>query len=109
VHRWCTRQAATRASLWARLVDSSRCASACAGEAGHPKLGRSQGLARKPPLNLNVLRADIAEVVGFVFVQSGTSRVWHPLGRGPDGVDVICIGGRKPEDGDTERFEDFWT
>jgi mannose-6-phosphate isomerase-like protein (cupin superfamily) len=28
---------------------------------------------------------------------------------GPDGLDVICIGGRKPAGGDTERFEDFWT
>jgi quercetin dioxygenase-like cupin family protein len=28
---------------------------------------------------------------------------------GPDGLDVICIGGRKPKGGDTERFEDFWT
>ena len=27
---------------------------------------------------------------------------------GPDGLDVICIGGRKPNGGDTERFEDFW-
>jgi mannose-6-phosphate isomerase-like protein (cupin superfamily) len=27
---------------------------------------------------------------------------------GPDGLDMICIGGRKPEAGDTERFEDFW-
>jgi mannose-6-phosphate isomerase-like protein (cupin superfamily) len=27
---------------------------------------------------------------------------------GPDGLDVICIGGRKPEGGDTERFDDFW-
>ncbi len=27
---------------------------------------------------------------------------------GPDGLDVICIGGRKPAAGDTERFEDFW-
>ena len=27
---------------------------------------------------------------------------------GPDGLDIICIGGRKPEGGDTERFEDFW-
>ena len=27
---------------------------------------------------------------------------------GPEGLDVICIGGRKPEGGDTERFEDFW-
>ena len=28
---------------------------------------------------------------------------------GPDGLDVICIGGRKPAEGDTERFEAFWT
>jgi quercetin dioxygenase-like cupin family protein len=28
---------------------------------------------------------------------------------GPEGMDVICIGGRRPEGGDTERFEDFWT
>jgi mannose-6-phosphate isomerase-like protein (cupin superfamily) len=27
---------------------------------------------------------------------------------GPDGLDLICIGGRKPKGGDTERFEDFW-
>jgi quercetin dioxygenase-like cupin family protein len=27
---------------------------------------------------------------------------------GPDGLDVICIGGTKPKGGDTERFEDFW-
>lgn len=27
---------------------------------------------------------------------------------GPDGLDVICIGGRKPAGPDTERFLDFW-
>jgi mannose-6-phosphate isomerase-like protein (cupin superfamily) len=27
---------------------------------------------------------------------------------GPEGMDVICIGGHKPEGGDAERFEDFW-
>ncbi len=27
---------------------------------------------------------------------------------GPEGLDVICIGGRRPAEGDTERFEDFW-
>jgi mannose-6-phosphate isomerase-like protein (cupin superfamily) len=27
---------------------------------------------------------------------------------GSEGMDVICIGGRKPQGGDTERFEDFW-
>jgi mannose-6-phosphate isomerase-like protein (cupin superfamily) len=27
---------------------------------------------------------------------------------GREGLDVICIGGRKPKGGDTERFADFW-
>jgi mannose-6-phosphate isomerase-like protein (cupin superfamily) len=27
---------------------------------------------------------------------------------GPDGMDVICIGGRKPKGGDAEKFDDFW-
>lgn len=27
---------------------------------------------------------------------------------GPDGMDVICIGGRKPASGDTERDPSFW-
>jgi mannose-6-phosphate isomerase-like protein (cupin superfamily) len=27
---------------------------------------------------------------------------------GPQGLDVICIGGRKPKGGDTERVAGFW-
>ena len=27
---------------------------------------------------------------------------------GPDGLDMICIGGKKPTEGDTERFPGFW-
>ncbi len=27
---------------------------------------------------------------------------------GPEGLDLICIGGRKPRGGDTERFDDPW-
>jgi mannose-6-phosphate isomerase-like protein (cupin superfamily) len=27
---------------------------------------------------------------------------------GPDGLDVICIGGRKPQGSDNEGFPDFW-
>lgn len=27
---------------------------------------------------------------------------------GPDGMDVICVGGRKPEGGDTEKDPSFW-
>jgi len=28
---------------------------------------------------------------------------------GPEGLDVICIGGRKPKGPDAERFPDFWS
>jgi mannose-6-phosphate isomerase-like protein (cupin superfamily) len=27
---------------------------------------------------------------------------------GPDGLDLICVGGRKPRGGDTEKFDDPW-
>ncbi len=27
---------------------------------------------------------------------------------GPEGLDLICIGGRTPEGGDGERVDDFW-
>lgn len=27
---------------------------------------------------------------------------------GPEGLDVICIGGRKPKEGDSERVDGFW-
>ena len=28
---------------------------------------------------------------------------------GPDGLDLLCIGGRRPEGGDSERDDAFWT
>jgi quercetin dioxygenase-like cupin family protein len=27
---------------------------------------------------------------------------------GPDGMEMICVGGRRPSRGDSERFTDFW-
>jgi hypothetical protein len=27
---------------------------------------------------------------------------------GPDGLEVICVGGHRPKGGDSERFDDFW-
>jgi len=27
---------------------------------------------------------------------------------GPDGMEVICVGGRRPQRGDSERFDEFW-
>lgn len=39
-------------------------------------------------------------------------RVGPPVVRsfaaGPDGLDLLCIGGKRPKGGDTERFPDFW-
>ena len=28
---------------------------------------------------------------------------------GPDGLELICIGGRRPRGRDSERFPDFWS
>jgi mannose-6-phosphate isomerase-like protein (cupin superfamily) len=28
---------------------------------------------------------------------------------GPSGMEMICIGGRKPQGADSERFPDFWS
>ena len=51
---------------------------------------------------------DIIEIVVWDVL-----RVAPPVVRafeaGPDGLDLICIGGRKPKRGDTERLPDFWT
>jgi hypothetical protein len=27
---------------------------------------------------------------------------------GPEGVELICVGGTRPEGGDNERVDDFW-
>jgi len=27
---------------------------------------------------------------------------------GPDGMEMICVGGKRPDRGDSERFADFW-
>lgn len=35
-------------------------------------------------------------------------RVMRAFEAGPDGLDVLCIGGPRPGGGDTERDEDFW-
>jgi mannose-6-phosphate isomerase-like protein (cupin superfamily) len=28
---------------------------------------------------------------------------------GPGGMEMICVGGKRPDGGDTERFAEFWT
>jgi mannose-6-phosphate isomerase-like protein (cupin superfamily) len=34
--------------------------------------------------------------------------VMRSFDAGPEGLDLICIGGRKPGGGDSERDDDFW-
>ena len=35
-------------------------------------------------------------------------QVWRSFAAGPEGLDLICIAGRRPPGGDTERDADFW-
>ncbi len=37
-----------------------------------------------------------------------TPAVIRSFEAGPDGLDLICIGGRRPEGGDNQRFDDPW-
>jgi uncharacterized cupin superfamily protein len=37
------------------------------------------------------------------------SAVMHSFEAGPDGMNVICVGGRRPVGGDTERDQAFWS
>ena len=34
--------------------------------------------------------------------------VWRAYEAGPDGLDLVCVGGRRPEGGDNEGDKDFW-
>lgn len=34
--------------------------------------------------------------------------VGRQIEAGPDGLEIVCIGGSRPEGGDGERVEDFW-
>lgn len=35
-------------------------------------------------------------------------QVIRSFAAGPDGMEMICVGGKRPKGGDSERFEDFW-
>jgi mannose-6-phosphate isomerase-like protein (cupin superfamily) len=48
---------------------------------------------------------DVAEW-DVIRVAPGVMRAFEA---GPDGLDVLCVGGRRPKGGDTERDEPFWT
>ena len=47
---------------------------------------------------------DVAEW-DVIRVAPGVMRAFEA---GPDGLDLLCVGGRRPKGGDTERDEAFW-
>lgn len=51
---------------------------------------------------------DIVEVRPGHVVRVGPSVV-RQFEAGPDGLEVICVGGPAPDGGDGERVDDFWT
>ena len=50
---------------------------------------------------------EIVDVVPWDVLRVAPSVV-RAFEAGPDGLDLICIGGRKPEENDNEGFPDFW-
>jgi quercetin dioxygenase-like cupin family protein len=57
------------------------------------------GRAKLDDLFVDVVRWDVLRVAPEVI---------RAFEAGPDGLDLICIGGRKPKANDTDRFPDFW-
>jgi quercetin dioxygenase-like cupin family protein len=53
------------------------------------------------------LDADVVELSTWDVLRVAPAVV-RSFEAGPQGLDMICIGGRKPKGGDTERFEEFW-
>jgi mannose-6-phosphate isomerase-like protein (cupin superfamily) len=53
------------------------------------------------------LDGDVVELETWDVLRTAPA-VARSFAAGPDGLDLICIGGRKPRGGDTERFPDPW-
>jgi quercetin dioxygenase-like cupin family protein len=53
------------------------------------------------------LDADVVELSTWDVLRVAPAVV-RSFEAGPQCLDMICIGGRKPKGGDTERFEEFW-
>lgn len=54
------------------------------------------------------LDGEIIEVSGGDAIRVAPS-VARSFEAGPDGMELICIGGRKPDGPDGEKVEDFWS
>ena len=53
------------------------------------------------------LEDEIVEI-GLWDVIRVTPHVIRSFEAGPDGMELICVGGKRPEGGDNEGFKDFW-
>ena len=54
------------------------------------------------------LGAEVVDVAQWDVIRVAPA-VMRAFEAGPDGLDLLCVGGRRPERGDTERDEAFWT
>jgi quercetin dioxygenase-like cupin family protein len=50
---------------------------------------------------------DVIEIEAWDVLRVAPS-VIRSFEAGPDGLDVLCVGGRTPDRPDSERFPDFW-
>ncbi|HEV3012237.1 MAG TPA: hypothetical protein VG499_03095, partial [Actinomycetota bacterium] len=77
---------------------------ACRGVTGIVCRRRSTSWLRGPVAQLD---DEVVELSAWDVLRVAPA-VIRSFEAGPEGLDVICIGGRKPKGGDSERFEDFW-
>jgi mannose-6-phosphate isomerase-like protein (cupin superfamily) len=54
------------------------------------------------------LEDEIVEI-GMWDVVRVAPQVIRSFEAGPDGMELICVGGKRPQGGDTDRFTDFWS
>jgi mannose-6-phosphate isomerase-like protein (cupin superfamily) len=53
------------------------------------------------------LNDDIVDVAEWDVIRVAP-RVMRAFEAGPDGLDLLCVGGRRPKGGDTQRDKAFW-
>jgi thioredoxin reductase len=104
-----------RARVRTLVVDagepSNRTASAIGGLLGHdgtsPRQLYAAGREQLASLPAVELRDEFVELAAWDVLRVAPTAV-RSFEAGPAGLDLICLGGRKPKGGDTERVPDFW-
>ena len=74
---------------------------------GAPAPRAGGGLRRGRRLGRAKLDDEVVELATWDVLRVAPA-VMRSFEAGPDGMDVICIGGRRPARGDTEKDEAFW-